>query len=103
MHTTASHRRIRPLHAPLLAVVCTLLVACGNGLSGVYVSAQGMQMEFHSNGKVEMGAMGMAQEGTYAVEDGKAKISVAGQTMIMKIDDKGCLEGGFALGKLCKE
>ncbi len=79
------------------------LAACSKGLSGVYGERDGVHLEFHSNGKVEITLLGMTQEGTYVVEDGKVKVTNGTQgTLVMAIDDKGCLNGGFLLGKLCK-
>ena len=87
-----------------LAAAAMLLVACGNSLSGTYGKKDGASLEFHSNGKVDVAILGTVQEGTYVVEDGKVKITNGSQgTMVMAIDDKGCLDGGFMLGRLCKQ
>lgn len=91
--------------APLaLATLCiAMLSACGNGLSGTYGKKGNVNFEFHSNGKVELDILGPIQEATYVVEDGKVKIGVAQGTMVLRIDDKGCLDGGAMMGKLCKQ
>jgi hypothetical protein len=87
-----------------LAVLCTaLLAACGNSLSGTYGKKGDVSFEFHSNGKVELDILGPIQEASYVVEDGKVKISGAQGTMVLRIDDKGCLDGGAMMGKLCKQ
>ena len=91
-----------------LGPACALaagLIGCGNSLSGTYGKKGGVSLEFHSNGKVELDVIGPIQEANYVVEDGKVKISgVAGAgTLVLKIDDKGCLDGGMMLGKLCKQ
>ena len=87
-----------------LATLCiAILSACGNGLSGTYGKKGEVNFEFHSNGKVELDIMGPVQEATYIVEDGKVKISGAQGTMVLRIDDKGCLDGGAMMGKLCKQ
>lgn len=84
-------------------LLLALLTACGNSLSGTYGEGA-TSMAFHSNGKVEIQFMGMVQEASYVVEDGKVKVRTPKEgTMVMKIDDKGCLDGGFLLGKLCKQ
>jgi hypothetical protein len=91
--------------APLaLAALCiAMLSACGNGLSGTYGKKGEVNFEFHSNGKVELDILGPIQEASYVVEDGKVKISGAQGTMVLRIDDKGCLDGGAMMGKLCKQ
>jgi hypothetical protein len=88
---------------PCALVLGMLLAACGNSLSGTYGKKPGVNFEFHSNGKVDLDVMGPVQEGSYVVEDGKVKITNAGQTVVMRIDDKGCLDGGAMFGKLCKQ
>lgn len=87
-----------------LAVLAILLAGCGNALSGKYGDAKGANLNFRSNGKVELDFFGPIQEAAYVVEDGQVRISGAGNagTLILKIDDKGCLDGGAMLGKLCK-
>ena len=96
---------MRSLVSRTLFIAATLtLAACGNSLSGTYGKKDGVKMQFHSNGKVEISAMGMTQESTYVVEDGKVKLG-AGEgkgALVMKIDDKGCLEGGMFYGTMCK-
>jgi outer membrane lipopolysaccharide assembly protein LptE/RlpB len=93
------------LRTTIGALLLALLTGCGNSLSGTYGEPNGgTSMEFHSNGKVEIQIMGTIQEAKYTVEEGKVKISSDKQgTLVMKIDDKGCLDGGFMLGKLCKQ
>lgn len=88
----------------LLALPLMLIAGCGNSLSGKYGTAKGVSLEFHSNGKVELDIIGPIQEANYVVEDGKVKISGVANagTLVLKIDDKGCLDGGMMLGKLCK-
>ncbi|MEO8523624.1 MAG: hypothetical protein ABI460_02780 [Caldimonas sp.] len=89
----------------MLSALLVLLAGCGNSLSGKYGDAKGVNLNFHSNGKVELDVLGPVQEASYVVEDGKVKISGVANagTLILKIDDKGCLDGGMMLGKLCKQ
>ena len=87
----------------LATLYVAMLSACGNGLSGTYGKKGEVNFEFHSNGKVELDILGPIQEGTYVVEDGKVKISGAQGTMVLRIDDTGCLEGDVMMGKLCKQ
>ena len=87
----------------LAALWIAMLSACGNGLSGTYGKKGEVNFEFHSNGKVELDILGPIQEATYVVEDGKVKISGAQGTMVLRIDEKGCLDGGAMMGKLCKQ
>ena len=93
----------RPIRTMAAAAPLVLLLGCGNSLSGTYGQKGGVNFEFHSNGKVELDVIGPVQEATYVVEDGKVKITNGSQgTMVLKIDDKGCLDGGMMMGKLCK-
>lgn len=83
---------------------CAMLAACSDSLSGTYGKKGEVNFEFRSNGKVELDVLGPIQEATYVVEDGKVKITNGNQgTMVLKIDDKGCLDGGIMLGTLCKQ
>ena len=94
----------RPWLPIALATSLGLLAACGNSLSGTYGKKGEVNFEFHSNGKVELDVIGPIQEATYVVEDGKVKITNGSQgTMVLRIDDKGCLDGGVMMGKLCKQ
>ena len=87
----------------LASLACLLLAGCGRSLSGTYGEKGGVNFEFHSNGKVELDVLGPVQEATYVVEEGKVKISSASQgTLVLKLDDRGCLDGGAMMGKLCK-
>lgn len=90
-------------------VTATILVAClascDAKVDGTYAGQDtGFfdKLTFTSKGKVEITFMGMTKEGTYVVEDKRVKITVAGDTQIFTIDDKGCIDGGGLLGKYCK-
>jgi hypothetical protein len=104
-HEETSMTTRSPRSTPfLLAAFClALLSACGNGLSGTYGKKGEVNFEFHSNGKVELDIIGPVQEASYVVEDGKVKISGAQGTMVFRIDDRGCLDGGAMMGTLCKQ
>jgi hypothetical protein len=94
----------RGLSMAVTAATLASLAACGNSLSGTYGKKGEVSFEFHSNGKVELDILGPIQEATYVVEDGKVKITNGSQgTMVLRIDDKGCLDGGAMMGKLCKQ
>ena len=99
------HRSVtrRPAYLTL-ATLPVFLLGCSKSLSGTYGEKGGVSFEFHSNGKVDLDVIGPKQEGTYVVEDGKVKITNGAQgTMVFDIDDKGCLDGGAMMGKLCKQ
>jgi hypothetical protein len=101
MNDSRTGRVVPALLADALAL---LLSGCGKSLSGTYGKKGGVSFEFHSNGKVELDVIGPIQEATYVVEDGKVKITngIHG-TIVLKIDEKGCLDGGFMFGRLCKQ
>ncbi len=90
-----------------LVLSCTfILAACDSSLSGTYTSRGALisqSMMFKPGGKVEVTAMGMTQEGNYEVEGKKVKISIAGSTTILTIDEKGCLDAGGMAGTFCKD
>lgn len=85
--------------AGLLAM---LLSGCGGGLSGRYENHGGSASFTFKGNSVEIEALGQIQVGEYKLEDGKVYISNAGQTAAMRIDGKGCIDGGFMFGTLCK-
>ncbi|MEO7009005.1 MAG: hypothetical protein ABI156_07665 [Caldimonas sp.] len=85
-------------------VLAALLAACGSSISGTYgAQKDGAQFVFKSGGKVELNILGMIQEASYVVEDKKVKIATAQGVQVMNIDAQGCLDGGFMLGKLCRQ
>ncbi len=92
----------------LAMAACILVTACGSGVSGEY----GSKNEFNGNwdtvftfkgDRVEMDLLGATQVGTYKVEDRKVYITIGGQTQALRIDDKGCLDGGVMLGVQCRK
>ena len=87
----------------LAAAMCTVFVACGSRVKGIY-TGDGFfdRLNFKSGGKVEITFMTMTKEGTFAVEGNKVKLTAGGDTQVLAIDDKGCLDGGRLLGKYCK-
>lgn len=89
-----------------VAILAGLLAACGSGIDGTYLSeGDGFfeSLTFKSGGKVEITFMGMTKEGDYELEGGKkVKITMGGDTQILTIDDKGCLDGGGLIGRYCK-
>jgi predicted small secreted protein len=90
----------------VVLVIAATLTSCGSRVRGTYSGKDtGFldKMTFESDGKVELTFMGMTKEGTYVVEDKKVKITNAGETHVLTIDDQGCLDGGGLLGKYCKE
>jgi hypothetical protein len=99
----------RTFNTLAIFLLCAALDGCGSSLSGTYTAnidafilKEKQKMTFTSN-KVEISFMGLTTEATYKVEDGKVKITNGGVTQVFTIDDKGCLEGGVAAVKFCKE
>jgi hypothetical protein len=87
-------------------VVAASLTGCGSKLDGTYVPEGGAglisSITFKSGGKCELTGLGMTKEGTYELEGQKVKITVSGETNILTMDDKGCLDGGGIIGRFCK-
>ena len=87
----------------LLAVVA--LSGCGGGLNGTYTpSGDGFfeQLTFQSGGTVEITWMGMTKEGSYEVDGDRVKVTVGGDTQVLRIDGRGCVDGGGLIGRYCK-
>lgn len=92
VHESTGHEGISSRTLLALLAIAAALTACGNGLSGTYGKKGDVSFEFHSNGKVELDVIGPVQEATYTVEGDKVKISNPGiGTMVLRIDEKGCL------------
>jgi hypothetical protein len=108
--TNATRNPNRAMFASLAALFACLCVGCGGGLKGTYTPVGqtfgGMlisNVTFNAADKVEVTAMGMTHEGTYALDGKRVKITVSGDTTIMTIDEQGCLDAGGMIGKLCKK
>jgi hypothetical protein len=85
--------------------IAALLIGCGSGIRGTYSGKDtGFldEMAFKSGGKVDLTFMGMTKEGSYEVEGKTVKITNAGETTVLTIDDQGCLDGGGMIGRYCK-
>ena len=61
-----------------------------------------MQFAFRPDGHVELTALGQTRVGTYKVADGKVYITTGTETRAFRLLPDGCIEGGFAFGRLCK-
>lgn len=83
--------------------------ATATGVSGVYVSSNpgegSFRFDFHTDRTVEMSGQGISLSAHYAVAGKNVTItapkSAGGQTMVMQINDRGCLVGAD-VGELCK-
>ncbi len=74
------------------------LAACGKSLDGIYKDNLGLQKyEFQSDGTVYVSTMGVIQEGTYALEDDKVKITIEGETVIFDLNPDGSIEGALGM------
>ncbi|MCB0461939.1 MAG: hypothetical protein R2816_12380 [Flavobacteriaceae bacterium] len=82
-----------------------LFFSCTPSLSGTYKGVGSTffdQLTFKSGNKVELVFMGSTTEVEYKLEEGKVKITNAGQTQVLTITEDGCLDGGGFVGKYCK-
>lgn len=85
-------------------IMAAMLGACGSRLSGQYGSEQdGASFSFKSGNSVEITALGSTRVGTYELKDGKVYITAANDTQAFAFNDKGCIEGGFLFGTLCRK
>jgi hypothetical protein len=90
-----------------VALACLALASCGDkGLSGTYLPKGGglvmQKLEFSSGDTVTATMMEQTLRGTYKVDGKQVLITINGQQQVFNIDGDGCLDGGGALGKLCK-
>lgn len=79
------------------------------GVSGVYASSKsgdgGFRFDFHADRTVDMSGQGISLNAHYAVAGKQVTITVpksaGGQTLVMQINDRGCIVGAD-VGELCK-
>lgn len=88
---------------------------CGgqSGLSGEYGKSEAGQwftvLDFQGGDRVTVSMIGSADRfnGTYTREGDRVVLTAAGETRTLRIDDKGCLDGGpgnsFFSGVVCKK
>jgi hypothetical protein len=93
----------KSLIAGAYAMMLTLS-ACGASLSGRYgTEKDGTDFYFKSGNRVEITVLGSTRVGTYKLEDGKVYVTAANETQAFKFNAKGCIEGGFLFGTLCRK
>ncbi len=97
----------------IVGLLCVIVCGCSPRLSGTYLPQGGgntllgnvfSKMEFVSGSEVDMtiSLSGTASRFKYKVDGKKLVLSAGEQTMIMDIDDKGCI-GNQMMGKYCKK
>ena len=90
-----------------LILAAALLAGCGSKMSGIYKATDEnsayTQLNFTSATKVELINPINVIEATYVVEDGKVKITSAGQTQVFTLGKDGSLDGGLLMGKYSKQ
>jgi hypothetical protein len=88
------------------------LAGCGSRLSGTYLpsgkppSVIGFvyeKFEFGSGETVDIVIMDVTRRGTYKIDGKKVAMTLNGESLVMVMDDKGCLDGGELIGKYCKK
>ncbi|ACO79346.1 hypothetical protein AvCA_31830 [Azotobacter vinelandii CA] len=104
--------------AMMAGAACLLigtLTACGGGagLSGPYGKTESGQwftiLDFKSGDQVVLTMIGSEDKinGTYKRSGDNVDVTAAGETRTLKIDSKGCLDGGagnsFFSGVICKK
>ena len=97
------HSRIRPI---VLALAGLALAGCGRSPSGTYLAtgnAPYQQIEFGSGDTVDLTVAGMVQRGAYKVDGSKVVVTIGGQSIVLTVDDHGCLTGGQLIGTYCKQ
>lgn len=90
----------------VVAMAALALNGCGSAVSGEYSPsgrAHFQSLNFKSNDTAEVMFQGMKSEIRYEVDGDSVKLTNAGETVILTMDDKGCLVGGGPLGTYCKQ
>ena len=75
-------------------------------MNGIYRGVQDAHFDalvFKADHKVELVFLGSRTEADYVKEGTDIKINTNMGTQVLSLDDKGCLDGGFVMGKYCKE
>lgn len=96
---------MKPLALIFLFLCLMALIGC-NQINGAYVgndSAHFDKIVFISKYKVELVFLGSIIEADYEKEGNHIKINTAMGTQVLDKDSDGCLDGGFIMGKYCKE
>lgn len=90
-----------------LVLFTVFLAGCGSKLNGTYEgdsNAKFDRMTFKSNGKVDITDMGTTSELAYKVDGKSVKlIGLAGQALVLQMDNAGNLNGGEMIGKYYRE
>ena len=89
----------------ILIISMVTLFGC-NRMNGTYSGTDQAHFDkiiFTSNHKVELVFLGSVTEADYEKEGHQVKINTAMGTQVLRIDAEGCLDGGFIMGKYCKE
>lgn len=104
MHLSTDFKQARKM---AYALITFTIFGCssGNSINGTYKpsgTAHFQSMSFKSGGIAEVTFLGTVSEVTYKIEDKAVKMTGGGQTVILTIDDRGCIVGGPTVGTYCK-
>lgn len=96
---------MKPSTLIFLSLCLAVVIGC-NRMKGTYAGndrAHFDKIVFTSKHKVELVFLGSVTEAEYEKEGDRIKINTAMGTQVLSIDNEGCLDGGFIMGKYCKE
>ncbi|MCK0147639.1 hypothetical protein MWU78_18435 [Arenibacter sp. F26102] len=96
---------MKPIMLMFFLLGVLFLGSC-NRMKGTYVGADQSHFDkivFTSKHTVELIFLGSVVEAEYEKVGGEVKINTAMGTQVLNIDTEGCLDGGFIMGKYCKE
>ncbi len=96
---------MKPRRLIFILLCLPVLISC-NQMKGTYLGTDRSHFDkivFTSNHKVELIFLGSIVEAEYEKEGSQVKINTAMGMQILSIDSRGCLDGGFIMGKYCKE
>lgn len=96
---------MKPPTLKFLLLCFPVLISC-NRMNGTYFGADQSHFDkiiFTSNHTVELIFLGSIVEAEYEKEGSQVKINTAMGKQVLNIDADGCLDGGFIMGRYCKE
>ncbi len=96
---------MKPVKIFILVVAFSTMIGC-NQMNGTYNGTDQAHFDkivFVSKYKVELIFLGSTVEAEYEKEGNHLKINTAMGKQVLNIDKDGCLDGGFIMGKYCKE
>ena len=62
-----------------------------------------MRNQVREGGSVKRLSVAVVVDGTYKTEGSQVVVTIGGQSIVLTVDDHGCLTGGQLIGTYCKQ